>query len=60
MDKVSTTAPISPPIIDARNAPPSARPASPRRAIAKPSMAVGPDDAEVGVPNKIAEMVSDV
>jgi hypothetical protein len=51
---------MSPPIMEARNAPPSARPASPCRAIANPSIAVGPEEAEVGVPNRIAAIVSEV
>ena len=49
-----------PPITDAENAAPKARPASPFRAIGYPSRIVAADPTVPGTPNNTAGMVSEV
>ena len=60
MDRVSTTAPKMPPMADTVNAAPKARPASPRLAMAWPSMMVAWEPTVPGTAKSTDGMVSEV
>ena len=60
MDRVSTRAPKMPPMADTVNAAPKARPASPRLAMAWPSMMVAWEPTVPGTAKSTDGMVSEV
>ena len=60
IETASRTAPISPPMADAENAAPKARPASPLRAIGYPSIMVAAEPTVPGTPSNTVVIVSDV